>query len=107
MELPGDYLVKSTAISFAFTDPASTANTANSTDDSFIEQISFNQSHDRDPFVTTDGEIIYSRWDHVGGRNHFPVFKASLDGTDLFVLYGAFSPGNSRLYPREMPLDKA
>src|SRR5437879_1001712 len=34
-----------------------------------IEQISFNQSHDRNPVVRPNGDIMFSRWDHVGGRN--------------------------------------
>jgi hypothetical protein len=45
---------------------------------------------------------MFSRWDHVGGRNHFKVFRAKPDGTDLFVLYGAHSSGNSFLHPRDM-----
>ena len=67
-----------------------------------ITQISFNQSHDRNATVLKTGEIMYSRWDHVANRNHFPVFIANPDGTNLFVEYGAFSPGNSFLHPREM-----
>jgi hypothetical protein len=71
-----------------------------------IAQISFNQSHDRSPVILNygpnAGDIMFSRWDHVGGRNHFKVFRAKPDGTDLFVLYGAHSEGNSFLHPREM-----
>jgi Hydrazine synthase alpha subunit middle domain len=67
-----------------------------------ITQISFNQSHDRSPVVRQNGEIMFSRWDHVGGRNHFKIFRVKPDGTDLFVLYGAHSEGNSFLHPREM-----
>jgi len=68
-----------------------------------IEQISFNQSHDRNPTVLMDGRLLYSRWDHVGGRNQFTIFHANLDGTGLFVHYGAHSQVNSYLHPREMP----
>lgn len=68
-----------------------------------VRQISFNQSHDRNPTVLNSGAIMYSRWDHVGDRNHFPLFFTNPDGTSMFVLYGAFSPGNSFLHPREMP----
>ena len=72
-----------------------------------IRQISFNQSHDRNPTVILKGqhagEIMYSRWDHIGGRNQFSIFTTNPDGTNLFVLYGAHSPGNSYLHPREMP----
>src|SRR5258706_15442777 len=67
-----------------------------------ITQISFNQSHDRNPVVRPNGDIMFSRWDHVGGRNHFKVFRAKPDGTDMFVLYGAHSEGNSFLHPRDM-----
>ncbi len=67
-----------------------------------IEQISFNQSHDRNPVVRPNGDIMFSRWDHVGGRNHFKVFRVKPDGTDMFVLYGAHSEGNSFLHPRDM-----
>ncbi|MGB5623973.1 MAG: hypothetical protein WBN65_15905 [Gammaproteobacteria bacterium] len=68
-----------------------------------IDQISFNQSHDRNPTVLSTGEIMFARWDHVGNRNHFPLFFTNPDGTNIFVQYGAFSPGNSFLHPREMP----
>jgi hypothetical protein len=68
-----------------------------------ITQISFNQSHDRNPTVLMSGEILFARWDHVGNRNHFPLFTTNPDGTGIFVHYGAFSPGNSFLHPREMP----
>ncbi len=67
-----------------------------------ITQISFNQSHDRNPKIRQNGDIMFSRWDHVGGRNHFKVFRAKPDGTDMFVLYGAHSAGNSFLHPRDM-----
>jgi hypothetical protein len=72
-------------------------------DGSNCRQISFDQSHDRNPTVLSTGEILYSRWDHVGGRNQFTVFKVNPDGTNLFVVYGAHSPGNSYMQPREMP----
>lgn len=67
-----------------------------------ITQISFNQSHDRNPVVRPNGDVMFSRWDHQGGRNHFKVFRIKPDGTDLFVLYGAHSEGNSFLHPRDM-----
>jgi len=76
---------------------------ANGTD---IRQISFNQSHDRNPTVLSTGEIMYARWDHVGGRNEFSIFTTNPDGTNMFVFYGAHSPGNSFLHPRPMPDNK-
>jgi hypothetical protein len=67
-----------------------------------IQQISFNQSHDRNPVVRPNGTIMYSRWDHVGDRNRFTVFTTKPDGTGLFVLYGAHNEVNSFLHPRDM-----
>ncbi len=67
-----------------------------------IKQISFNQSHDRNPVVRPNGDIMFSRWEHVGDRNRFAIFRTKPDGTDMFVLYGAQSPGNSFLHPRDM-----
>ena len=31
-----------------------------------IEQVTFNQSHDLDPSVLGNGQIVFSRWDHAG-----------------------------------------
>jgi hypothetical protein len=67
-----------------------------------ITQISVNQSHDRNPVIRPNGDILFSRWEHVAGRNRFTIFRARPDGTDLFVLYGAHSAGNSFLHPRDM-----
>jgi mono/diheme cytochrome c family protein len=66
-----------------------------------IVQISFNQSHDRNPIVLQDGTILFSRWEHLGGVNKFPVFTMEPDGTDLFVKYGSHSGVNSFLDLRE------
>ncbi len=71
-----------------------------------VHQISANQSHDRNPTVLMNGKILFARWDHQGARNHFPMFTVNPDGTGLFIDYGAFSPGNSFLHPREMPNSK-
>jgi hypothetical protein len=71
-------------------------------DGSGIQQITFNQSHDRNPVLRANGDIMFSRWEHVADRNRFAIFRTKADGTDLFVLYGAQSPGNSFLHPREM-----
>jgi len=71
-------------------------------DGSAITQISVNQSHDRNPTVRPNGDIMFSRWEHVGPRNRFAIFRVKPDGTDMFVLYGAHSPGNSFLHPRDM-----
>jgi Tol biopolymer transport system component len=67
-----------------------------------VRQISFNQSHDRNPVVRPNGDIMFSRWEHLADRNRFAIFRVKPDGTDMFVLYGAQSPGNSFLHPRDM-----
>ena len=67
-----------------------------------LQQISFNQSHERNPVIRPNGDIMFSRWEHVGDRNRFAIFRSKPDGTDMFVLYGAQSPGNSFLHPRDM-----
>lgn len=99
-----DEYERRTATLLHIMNPKSTENTSAQADGTqFITQISFNQSHDRDPVITDSGTIMFSRWDHVGQNNHFPIFKVNPDGSDMFVLYGAFSGVTSHLYPREMP----
>jgi hypothetical protein len=71
-------------------------------DGSGIQQISFNQSHERNAVIRPNGDIMFARWEHVADRNRFAVFRSKPDGTDMFVLYGAHSPGNSYLHPRDM-----
>jgi len=54
-----------------------------------IRQITFNQSHDQNPFVHSSGQIFFSRWDHLGDPNKIPLFGVNPDGTGQFVKYGA------------------
>jgi len=63
-----------------------------SKDDGSIKQISFNQSHDLDPTVLQDsGRVLFSRWNHMGGRNDVSLYTMTPDGTDVKVYYGAHS----------------
>lgn len=71
-------------------------------DGSNVRQLSFNQSHDRNPTVLRDGRIMYTRWDHFGNRDHMPIYTMNPDGSDVNLLYGAFSGINSFVHPREM-----
>ena len=71
-------------------------------DGSGVQQITFNQSHDRNPVIRPNGDIMFARWEHVADRNRFAIFRSKPDGTDLFVLFGAHSQGNSYLHPRDM-----
>lgn len=60
-------------------------------DGSGIRQISFNQSHDRDPAVLDDGRIVFSRWENAGPNNEINLYTVRPDGTGLQLLYGAQS----------------
>ena len=57
-------------------------------DGSSIEQISYNQSHDFDPSVLSNGQIVFSRWDHMGGNNVVNLHRMNPDGSGLELLYG-------------------
>ncbi|RMF98125.1 MAG: hypothetical protein D6727_03955 [Gammaproteobacteria bacterium] len=79
-------------------------------DGSNIRQISFNQSHDLDPAVLSDGRIVFSRWDHAGGNDAIHLYRAKPDGSGLELLYGRNSHATGSngaivqfLQPREMP----
>jgi hypothetical protein len=71
-------------------------------DGSNIERVSFNMSDDFDPFVKADGRIIFTRWDHHGTVNRFPLFFTNPDGHGSFTF---FSPHSNAMFfhPREMP----
>ena len=56
-----------------------------------VHQISFNQSHDRDATVLSDGRVLWSRWDHAPGKDAMHLYSANPDGTDLELYYGANS----------------
>lgn len=63
-----------------------------------IRQITFNQSHDQNPFLHSSGNIYFTRWDHLGGPNKMPMFTVHPDGSGQFVLYGSdetFGKGNT------------
>lgn len=53
-----------------------------------MERLSFNQSDDFDPQLLPDGRIVYTRWEHFGGMNRFPLFVTNPDGSGTFHLYG-------------------
>ncbi len=57
-----------------------------------VHQISFNQSHDRDATVLTNGRVLWTRWDNApGGKNEMSLYSSNPDGTDLELYYGANS----------------
>jgi hydrazine synthase alpha subunit-like protein/WD40 repeat protein len=53
-----------------------------------LERISFNQSDDFDPELLPDGRVVYTRWDHFGTMNRFPLFFTNPDGSGTFHMYG-------------------
>ncbi len=53
-----------------------------------LERISFNQSDDFDPELLADGRIVYTRWEHFGDFNRFPLFFTNPDGTGTFHFFG-------------------
>lgn len=57
-------------------------------DGSNIERVSFNQSDDFDPELLPDGRIVYTRWEHFGTMNRFPLFVTNPDGTGTFHKFG-------------------
>jgi hypothetical protein len=62
-------------------------------DGSDIHQISFNQSHDLDPSVLDNGQIVFTRWDHARGsaHNEMSLYRINPDGRGLELLYGSRS----------------
>src|SRR5882724_2620745 len=56
-----------------------------------FHQISFNQSHDRDATVLTNGRILWSRWDHAPGKDAMHLYTSNPDGKDVQLYYGANS----------------
>jgi hypothetical protein len=53
-----------------------------------VEQLTFNQSHDLDPAVLSNGQIVFARWDHAGTNNAVDLYRMNPDGSGLELLYG-------------------
>ena len=53
-----------------------------------IEQVSFNQSHEFDPSVISNGQVVFSRWDNAPGNDAVDLYRMNPDGSDLELLYG-------------------
>jgi hypothetical protein len=70
-------------------------------DGSNLERISYNQSDDFDPELLSDGRLLYTRWEHFGTMNRFPLFFTNPDGSGTFHLFG---PHNENFFhPTPMP----
>ena len=90
-------------------EPAAVLHVYDPNADESIRQISFNQSHDLDPTVLSNGKIVFSRWDRAPGNNHISLYSINPNGRDLSLLYGyhseqSGSPGSEVRYTqtREM-----
>ncbi|MCH7503140.1 MAG: hypothetical protein IIA10_07290 [Proteobacteria bacterium] len=57
-------------------------------DGSNLEQLSYNQSHDMDASVLADGQIVFSRWDHVNQNDGVNLYRMHPDGSNLELFYG-------------------
>jgi hypothetical protein len=66
-----------------------------------LERISFNQSDDFDPELLPDGRIVYTRWEHFGTMNRFPLFFTNPDGSGTFHMYGPH--GRNFFHPAVTP----
>ena len=53
-----------------------------------LKQVTFNQSHDLDPSVLDNGQIVYSRWDHNGRNDAINLYRMNPDGSNQELLYG-------------------
>ena len=60
-------------------------------DGSGIEQISFNQSHDLDPLVMSDGSVLFTRWDRAVSDKGMHLYRINPDGSNLELVYGRHS----------------
>jgi len=57
-------------------------------DGSNLHRVSFNMSDDFDPTLMADGRVVYTRWEHFGQQNRFPLFFANPDGSHFFHEFG-------------------
>ncbi len=60
-------------------------------DGSDIRQVSFNQSHDLDPAILANGQVLFSRWDRAVSNNELNLYRMNPDGTGLELFYGSRS----------------
>jgi hypothetical protein len=56
-----------------------------------IHQLSFNQSHDLDPAVLANGQIVFTRWEQAIDDSQMDLYKVNPDGSGLQLFYGANS----------------
>lgn len=65
-----------------------------------IKQISFNQSHDLDPDVLANGQIVFTRWERAIDNDQMDFYRINPDGSALELLYGANSHATGTTDPQ-------
>ncbi len=55
-----------------------------------IQQLTYNQSHDLQPAVMSDGHIVFNRWDNLA-NNRLSLYSVRPDGQEMSFLYGYHS----------------
>ena len=53
-----------------------------------LHQVTFNQSHDLDPSVLANGQVVFSRWDHNQSNDAVNLYRMNPDGSNHELLYG-------------------
>jgi len=53
-----------------------------------LDQVTFNQSHDLDPTVMDNGQVVFSRWDGARQNDGVDLYRMNPDGSALEMLYG-------------------
>ncbi len=62
-----------------------------------------NLSHTADPFLLSNGQIGFSRWEHLGSRNDVKMFRMNPDCTGVEAIAGEFNrPFNSLVQAHEV-----
>ncbi|MBV1919843.1 MAG: hypothetical protein KUG73_04120, partial [Pseudomonadales bacterium] len=65
-----------------------------------IKQVTFNQSHDFNPAMASDGRVIFSRWDNHGNQDSVSLYRMNPDGSQMELLFGRDSE-NAGLDPEQ------
>ena len=60
-------------------------------DGSGLRQVTYNQSHDLDPAVMSNGKIVFSRWDHNQSNDAVNLYQMNPDGSAQELFYGQWS----------------